>query len=268
MFSVDIEGISGVVSWSQADMSNKEYDKARESMIKETNAAVKGAYDGGAGSVLVVDGHANMRNLIPEELDERVEVILGTPRVKCMMEGLNKDIAGVGFIGYHSSAVSYGTLAHTYSGSVVDKIYVGEKMASEFALNSYLASQYGVPVFFISGDQETIKEAQELYPGIPHVITKYSTGRYSARCIHPKKVRKKIREEIKRAVREKESKLITPKETVIRASFTDTGKLDNLELLPEVDRTGPKEFVIDTGDFEKNYKIFRACTMLAHAASQ
>ncbi len=265
MFSVDIEGISGVVSWNQADMDCKEYEHARELMNKETDAAIKGAFEGGAEEVLVVDGHANMRNLLLEELDKRVEVIIGTPRVKCMMEGLDKDVAGVGFVGYHSSASSYGTLAHTYSGSVVDRIYVGDKMASEFALNSYLAAQYGVPVFFISGDQETVKEAQELYPDIPHVITKYATGRYSARCIHPKTVRTRIREVVKQAIEENSSMMIKPDDTCIRAWFTDPGKLDNVELLPEVDRVGPKEFIIDTGDFEKNYKLFRACTMLAKA---
>lgn len=267
MLSVDIEGISGVVSWKQAGIEHKEYEEARELMTKEADAAVKGVFEGGAGSVLVTDGHGSMRNLILEELDERVEVIMGWPRVMCMMEGLEEGLSGIGFVGYHSSAHSYGTLAHTYSGSVVDRICVGEKQSSEFALNSYLAAQYGVKIFFISGDQEAIREAKELYPDIPHVVTKYSTGRYSARCIHPRKVRDDTRRVIREAVREEKGQLIEPESTEIRAWFTDSGKLDNLELLPEVNRVGPKEFVIDTGDFEKNYKLFRACTMLAKAAT-
>ena len=268
MLSVDIEGISGVISWKQAGIEHEEYGEARKLMTKEADAAIKGLYEGGAESVLVTDGHGSMRNLIIEELDERVEIIMGWPRVKCMMEGLSEELAGVGFVGYHSSAHSYGTLAHTYSGSVVDKICVGDKMASEFALNSYLAAQYGVPVIFISGDQETIREAQELYPEIPHVISKYSRGRYSARCIHPSKVRTEIRRVIKEAVENHKGKLIKPEDTKFNVWFTDSGKLDNLELLPEIERVGPKEFIIDTGDFEKNYKLFRACTMLAHAATQ
>ncbi len=268
LFSVDIEGVSGVVSIKQTDMESKEYETSRELMTKEVNAAVAGAFDGGAGSVHVTDGHGNMRNLSIEELDERVEIFLGYPRLQSMMEGLSKETTAVGYIGYHGSAHSLGTLAHTYSGRVVDKVHVGDKMAGEFALNSYLAGEYEVPVFFISGDQEAVREAKELYPEIPHVISKYATGRYSARCMHPKAVRDEIKAVVRKAVEEGKGKVIRPEDDVIHAWFTDSGKLDNLELLPSVERTGPKEFVIDTGNYETNYKVFRACTMLATTVSQ
>ncbi len=268
LFSVDIEGVSGVVSVKQTDMESKEYKTARILMTKETNAAVIGAFDGKADSVVVTDGHGKMRNLDIEELDERVEIYLGSPKLHSMMEGLNKDITAVGFIGYHGSADSFGTLAHTYSGRVVDKVFVGDRMVSEFALNSYLAAQYDVPVFFISGDQEAVREAREHYPDIPYVISKYATGRYSARCRHPNVVREEIKTAVKKAVEDGTGKILSPEGGTIRARFTDPGKLDNLELLPSVERSGPKEFVIDTGDYETNYRVFRACTMLATFVSQ
>ncbi len=268
LFSVDIEGIAGVVSVKHGSMDSKEYDEAREWMTKEANSAALGAFDTGVSKVFVTDGHGKMRNLKLDDLDERIEVFYGRPKLLSQMEGLSRDIEGVGYIGYHSSSHSFGTLAHTYFGRVVDRLEIGGREASEFAMNSYLAGQYRVPVFFISGDREAVREAQELYPGIPHVITKEPTGRYSARCRHPSVVRKEIRENVKEAIERRRGKVLKPDNTKFNVRFKDAGKLDNLELLPEVDRKGPKEFVIDTGDYETNYKLFRACTMLATMVSQ
>ncbi len=268
LFSVDIEGISGVVSANQGSMDSKEYERARDLMTKEANAAAKGAFEGGAEEVYVTDGHGKMRNIVIEDLDERVQLFSGRPKLLSQMQGLSGELDGVGYIGYHSSAHSKGTLSHTYSGGVVDKVMIGDQMASEFAMNSFLASQYDVPVIFLAGDQEIFREASQLYKEIPHVITKEATGRYSAKCRHPKVVRQEIKETVKEAVQDNTGKIIEPEEEYYHVWFKDAGKLDNLELLPSVERVGPKEFVIDTGNYETNYKVFRACTMLATVDSQ
>jgi len=268
LFSVDIEGISGVVSGPQCRMDSKEYDRAQELMTKEANAAAKGAFEADAEQVFITDGHGKMRNIIIEDLDERVELFSGRPKLLSQMEGLSEELQGVGYVGYHSSAHSQGTLSHTYSGAVVDKLMIGDVMASEFAMNSFLAAQYDVPVFFLAGDDEIIREAKELYPEIPHVQTKKATGRYSAKCRHPKVVRDEIKETVEDAIKDDKGKIIEPEETLFHVWFKDAGKLDNLELLPSVERTGSKEFIVDTGDIETNYKVFRACTMLATVDSQ
>ncbi len=269
LFSVDIEGISGVVSVKQGSMDSKEYDRARELMTKEAGAATKGAFEAGEEKVYMTDGHGKMRNIIIEDLEERVELFSGRPKILSQMEGLKEeDIEAVGFVGYHSSAHSRGTLAHTYYGSVVDDLKIGGRSVNEFAMNSYLAAKYDVPVFFLAGDAEIIREAKELYPEIPHVITKTPTGRYSAKCRHPKVVRNEIKETVKKAIKKKKGKVIHPENPTFYVRFKDAGKLDNCELLPSIERTGPKEFIVDTGDIETNYKVFRACTMLATTVSQ
>lgn len=263
LFSVDIEGISGVVAPKQGSMDSKEYERARKLMTEEANAAATGAFDAGAEQVIINDSHGKMRNIIVEDLDERVELISGRPKVLSMMEGLEEDIGGVGFVGYHGSSGSYGTLSHTYSGSVVDVVKIDDMVVGEFALNSFLAGEKGIPIFFISGDQEAIREAKELYRGIPHVLTKTSKGRYSAKLRHPEVIRKEIREVVKENISLGKRKVIATKETALEVRFKDAGMVDNLELLPSIERTGPKEFLIDTGDFDTNYKVFRASTILA-----
>ncbi len=66
--SVDMEGVSGVVHEDQTDPTESrhagEYNRFRRPMTDEANAAITGALDAGATSVLVHDGHWLMRNYL------------------------------------------------------------------------------------------------------------------------------------------------------------------------------------------------------------
>src|SRR5262245_14627921 len=73
--SADMEGVGGVSTWSvQAGSKGREYEKFRELMTKEVNAAVEGAYDAGATEVLVADSHGDAQNIDVEVLDPRVRL--------------------------------------------------------------------------------------------------------------------------------------------------------------------------------------------------
>jgi len=78
--SADIEGVAGIVSPAQGQPSNMEYERVHRLMTDEVNAAMAGAFDGGASSVLVNDGHGPQINLIAEQLDPRAELLLGRPK--------------------------------------------------------------------------------------------------------------------------------------------------------------------------------------------
>ena len=67
--SVDMEGISGVNGDDQTGPGGAEYGRARKLMAEDANAAIRGAFDGGATDVLVNDSHGGQRNLLPEDLD-------------------------------------------------------------------------------------------------------------------------------------------------------------------------------------------------------
>ena len=48
-------------------------------MTGDVNAAIRGAFAGGATSVVVTDGHYNGRNILIEELDSRATLNSGSP---------------------------------------------------------------------------------------------------------------------------------------------------------------------------------------------
>ena len=80
LISADIEGVANVFHPEQTRAGNGEYERARRWMTAEADAAVRGAFDGGATDVLVNDSHGGFRNLIPDSIDRRARFVLGKPR--------------------------------------------------------------------------------------------------------------------------------------------------------------------------------------------
>ena len=86
--SCDIEGIGCVVRPEHSTIAGRDYAMSRHLMTEEVNAAIKAAFHAGAALVVVSDSHNVGLNLLPEELDERAELIMGTHRPLSMMEGV------------------------------------------------------------------------------------------------------------------------------------------------------------------------------------
>ena len=59
--SVDMEGITGVVSPEQLGPEGFEYQRFREFMTAEALAAIEGAREAGATQFVVADSHGNMQ---------------------------------------------------------------------------------------------------------------------------------------------------------------------------------------------------------------
>jgi len=78
--SVDMEGVACVTHWEDVVPSGNGYQMARHWATAETNAAIEAAFDAGATQVVVADSHNDMRNLLPDELNEGVLLVRGTPR--------------------------------------------------------------------------------------------------------------------------------------------------------------------------------------------
>ena len=126
--SVDMEGISGVVGDDQTSAGGAEYNRSRKLMAEDANAAIRGAFEGGATEVVVNDSHGSQRNLLPEDLDPRARLISHSFKRHGMVESLDETFDAVIFVGYHAKADSpRGLFAHTGSGVVKDALQAGLK---------------------------------------------------------------------------------------------------------------------------------------------
>ena len=77
--SIDMEGVAGIAALPQVWRGSDDFAASRLLMTKEANAAVDGAYAGGATAVVVNDSHGDMFNLLAEEMDPRAELLIGSP---------------------------------------------------------------------------------------------------------------------------------------------------------------------------------------------
>ena len=170
--SVDLEGISGVNGDDQTAAGQPEYARARKLMAEDANAAIRGAFDGGATDVLVNDSHGGQRNLLPEDLDPRARLISHSFKRYGMMEGLDESFDAVVFVGYHAKAdAPRGLFAHTGSGVVRD-LQINGRSVGEGGMNAALAAWYGVPVVAVSGDDVAIAEVKDSVPNVRGVAVK------------------------------------------------------------------------------------------------
>jgi D-amino peptidase len=170
--SVDMEGISGVVGDDQTSAGQPEYGRSRKLMAEDANAAIRGAFAGGATEVVVNDSHGSQRNLLPEDLDPRARLISHSFKRHGMVEGLDDTFDAVIFVGYHAKADSpRGLFAHTGSGVVKD-VQVNGRSAGEGGLNTLVAQWYGVPVVMITGDDVAIEQQKEWTPNVRGVVVK------------------------------------------------------------------------------------------------
>ena len=170
--SVDMEGISGVNGDDQTGPGGAEYGRARRLMVEDANAAIRGAFEGGATDVLVNDSHGHQRNLLPEDLDPRARLISHSFKRYGMMEGLDETFDAIVFVGYHAKAdAPRGLFAHTGSGVVRD-LQVNGRSVGEGGMNAALAAWYGVPVVAVTGDDTAVDEVKAVVPGIRGVVVK------------------------------------------------------------------------------------------------
>ena len=175
--SADIEGVTGVTSWNETELGDKEHAAAALQMTKEVLAACEAATQWGADQIMIKDAHDSARNMITEMFPDNVTFVRGwTNTPESMMAGIDETFDAAIFIGYHSGAGYNGNpLSHTMNRGN-NYVKINGKKAAEFDMNAYIAAYYDVPVVFVSGDQELCDHAVKLVPAIRTAGVKYGLG--------------------------------------------------------------------------------------------
>ncbi len=175
--SADIEGVTGVTSWNETELGDKEHAAAALQMTKEVLAACEAATQWGADQIMIKDAHDSARNMITEMFPDNVTFVRGwTNTPESMMAGIDETFDAAIFIGYHSGAGYNGNpLSHTMNRGN-NYVKINGKKTAEFDMNAYIAAYYDVPVVFVSGDQELCDHAVKLVPAIRTAGVKYGIG--------------------------------------------------------------------------------------------
>jgi len=265
LISVDMEGISGVVTEHHVTSNHKEYERFRKLMTTEANAAIEGALAGGATQIVVNDSHGGMANILIEELNPAVELISGSPKPFGMMQGIGPGVDAVFFVGYHGASGTGGAvLEHTWSGCAVE-VRLNDQVVGETGLNAALAGAYGAPVVLVTGDRAVAEEARALLGDIETVAVKDGITRTAARCLHPEVAQEHIRQAAERALRLTVPPFVVSAPITVRVVFQRALHADMALLVPGSRRVDGRTIEWTGEDMPTVYKVFRAMATLAWA---
>lgn len=199
--SIDMEGIAGIATRDQIARGGHGYPRAQVLMTEEANAAIAGAFDGGATAVTINDSHGTMDNLIAEQLDPRARLVLGSPKLQCMAEGAEAGDDVALFIGYHAPAGGPGVLAHTFSVHFAE-VRIDGVAVSEADINLMQLTALGIPLGMVTGDDVTCRLVQERMPGVRTVEVKREKSWSAADSLSPEHARAEIRDAAASVVRD------------------------------------------------------------------
>lgn len=271
--SADMEGVAGITAIEQTDpVGQPEYAHSCRLMTAEVRAACEGATAGGATDILVNDSHWNMRNLIHEELPPHVRLIRGSLKPLSMNQGLDRSCAAAAFVGYHAPVGTPDSiLDHTYTGETLYDVRINGERCSEARINAAVAGCFGVPVVFISGDQNACADARSFLPWVEAVEVKQAIGRYAASSLSPHEARAAISAGMQRAVSRRRNGGAKPyafeSPTTLELVFTSTAKADVASLLPGSERLDGRTLRLAHADFLTLFRAFRAMMTLGASVS-
>ncbi len=199
--SADMEGLAGAVTDEQLGPSGFEYQRFREFMTAEVNAAIDAARAAGATEILVGDSHGNGQSLLIDRLPNDVMIVRSWPRPLGMMDGIDATFDGAIFIGYHSSTSNRrGVRAHTMSSANVTELRLNDIAMSEGGLNAAIAGHFGVPIILVSGDDVAVAETQVIVGEVEGAVVKWARGFHSARTLTPEAAQEVIRTRVASAI--------------------------------------------------------------------
>ncbi|OIJ12944.1 peptidase M55 [Anaerobacillus arseniciselenatis] len=268
--SADIEGVTGVATNQQLKV-NSEYQRFRKLMTQDVNAAVEGAFNGGATEVVVADGHGNMSNIFIEDLDPRARLIQGSNRVMCQLQGLDESFDAIMFVGHHGreSGSEKTLISHTLAGICVNEMKINGKIVGETEMNAMVAGDFNVPTIFISGDDAYVEEVRETLPEVEAAVVKKGVDRFSAELLHPKVAQQLIRGKAEAAVKNigNASSLKIAGPITIEIEFKGTSQALMTTTIPSVTQIAPKRITFTCEDMVTAYKHMWGCVIIAMTAT-
>jgi D-amino peptidase len=264
LISVDMEGITGVTGPQDVTPDTPGWGRFRPIMTRDTNAAIAGAFDGGADDVLVTEAHNSHRNVLLEQLDERARLLTGRHKQYAMVEGIDRGIDVVFFVGYHGPAGSRGVLSHTFFASVLTRLSVNGEACSEARVNALICGAYGVGVGLLTGDDVACEDARRHIPGICTVAVKEAVDRFSAICLPPARTEKLIRQGAQAAMASltDHKPLVLAPPLVWEATFVGTSGVAMASAVPGVERMDDHQLRWTCADMATSLGIWKAISSI------
>ena len=211
LFALDLEGVNNICGepYSGLSCGSEEWEKARHQGALEINCAARALFKAGVEKISLWDNHGGGVNIVPEELDERIELINVDLSRQRMYFADNGAFDCICFFGYHAMEGTLGgVLAHTMDSKSNQYYKLNGKYIGEVDIDTYIAASHQMAsVFFAAGDI-TCRQALHSLPHLTAVVTKREISRNEAEYKENNLLFEEIEEKITEAI--KDEKPIQP----------------------------------------------------------
>jgi D-amino peptidase len=194
----DMEGVAGIVNWTQVGAGQPLYEEGRKLYTEEINAAVRGAKAAGATEIVVMDHHGagegfSFNSLVPELLDPDCQFVVQgewTQYTGFLEEGVDACL----LVAMHAmNGTPDGVLNHTVSGRTWQNLWFNGTLVGETGINAAFCGTWDCPVALVTGDAATCREARRLLGDeLTTVTVKWGLGVSAARNLSPQRARELI----------------------------------------------------------------------------
>jgi len=242
LICTDLEGAAGVETMESVFRGNPGFEEAYAELARDMNAAIEGAFEGGAIEVVALDGHG------PQGLDFDLIDTRALRGDKQLMNEFKKPYDALFYIGAHAMAGTQNAfLDHTQSSMSWFEYKINGRPTGELGQAAIWAAYHDAPVIFVTGDEAAVTEAHNFFGDMECVAVKRGIGRNSCETYDKKISRDKIRRAAERAVSSflhdpsvyKPYKPSLPAEmllTYYRTDYADAAIASN----PSLERVGPR----------------------------
>ena len=234
--AVDMEGVSGVVSWKEVQRSGgTDFDAAARRMTAEVRAAVAGAYEGGATEVYLEEIHHPKRTVNIDEIDSRVVHVRGVAPGRLILPVLDSSFSAFALIGEHGiEDGEKNTLGHVFDGGNVAWLKIDGRSVGEVTVLTFLAAACGVPTVLVAGEAAAVEEARRADRNVTTVVTKTGLGPRSAVCYSTQRVCGEIQKRMADAVRKSSRRkpCVPPANMTVEVCLKSTVAAQAADLLP------------------------------------
>jgi len=267
--SLDMEGVSGIVSRQETLPEGRYYEAGRNNYTGDVNAAVEGALAGGATEVAAVDPHHEL-NLFWSDLHPKLELVrrdLPSHSPLFTLEGLDSSFDVVFFIGAHSRyGHARGVLSHTITRPF-SHVWINGELVNEVKISTGMAGLMGVPVGLVTGDDAICEETARWLPRVETAAVKMAIDTYTAICLPLDRAQARIRMAAERATRKVAQLLpFTYAPPVdLQVGLLSPSAAARLSLLPGVERKGDQMVAYRSEDYRL---VWRMLWAMVHIASQ
>jgi D-amino peptidase len=239
IMQTDLEGAWGVKTMASVFRGDVDFDEAYACLAGDINAAVSGAFDGGADEVVVLDGHG-AQGLNFDLIDKRARCLPQT--------ALSESFDAMFCVGMHAMAGTQNAfLDHTQSSTSWFEYRINGRPCGEIAQCGLDAACRDAPVILLTGDEAAVAEAHNFYGKLECVAVKRGVGRNQCVMYEKETSRERIRSAAERAVKSflsgscmvKPYKPALPMEillTYMRCDYADQAVSKN----PSLERIGPR----------------------------